>query len=230
MSMAVRPARAAHGAPRPILILLAALLAASGILLATARPAAACSCAGFTSMKDYANADTAVFSGTAGLRDARGVPVEIDRWFWGRGAAPVVWLAATSFGDGNSCGTNPPPPGSAWVWVTWLPPDGGDFGTGLCSPAGNLATPEGQAMLDEAVSVFGAIDPLPAQPTAEPTPDAVVDTTPGSVADPTPAPDPAAAARDSAGLTIAAALLAVTIALFGGLALFARRGSRPGRG
>ena len=154
----------------------------------------------------------------------------VDRWFWGRGAAPVVWLAGSSFNDNpgvfNTCGTNPPPAGSAWIWVAWRPEDGGDFGTGLCSPAGDLSTPEGRAMLDEAMAVFTAVEPP--TPTPEPTPDAVASVVAVSPT-PTPAPDPAAVARDSAGLTIAAALLAVTVALFGGLIVLARRGSRPDR-
>lgn len=211
--------RASRFAPRSVLILLAALLAASGIVLATARPVGACSCAGFTSMKDYANADTAVFSGTAGVREGRGVPVSIDRWFWGRGAAPVVWLAASSFGDGASCGTNPPPAGTSWIWVTWFPPDGADPTTGLCSPSGDLSTAEGQKMLAEAIQVFPAVVP---QPTPDVTALPAGSAMPAVMAD----PDPAAIARDQAGLTIAAGLIAVVVVLFGGLTLLARRSDR----
>lgn len=215
MTTAVQTRSTAH----PLLLALAAVVAASGILLATARPVAACSCAGPQPMQTYATAENAIFTGTAGPRDARGVPVAVDRWLWGAGAAPVVWLAKTSFGNGAACGTNPPPAGSTWIWVTWLPGNRGDFGTGLCSPAGDLSTPEGRAMLDEAMAVFTAVEPP--TPTPEPTPDGVV----VPVSTPTPAPDPVAAARESAGLTIAAALLAVTVVLFGGLILLARRRS-----
>lgn len=215
MTTAVRASRV----PRPMVLVLIALLAASGALLATARPVGACSCVAFTSMKDYAKADTAVFSGTAGVRDGRGVPVSIDRWFWGRGAAPVVWLAASSFGDSAACGTNPPPAGSAWIWVTWFPPDGADLTTGLCSPSGELSTAEGQKMLAEAMQVFPAVVP---QPTPE------VTSVPAAPATPTvkAVPDPAAVARDQAGLTIAAALIAGVLVLFGGLTLLARRSAR----
>lgn len=227
MTLAARASSASSDAPRRasrfVLIVLAGLLGASGILLATARPVAACSCAPPQPMQTYATAENAIFTGTAGPRDGRGVPVSVDRWLWGAGAAPVVWLAKSSFGDGAACGTRPPPAGSTWIWVTWLPGNRGDFGTGLCSPAGDLSTPEGRAMLDEAMAVFTAVEPP--TPTAEPTPDAVVVPAPT----PTPAPDPAAVARDSAGLTIAAALLAVTVALFGGLILLARRGSHRDR-
>ena len=170
-------------------------------------------------MKDYANADTAVFSGTAGVRDGRGVPVTIDRWFWGRGAAPVVWLAASSFGDGASCGTNPPPAGTSWIWVTWFPPDGRDPATGLCSPSGDLSTGEGQKMLAEATQVFPDLVPLQTpEPSAVPAAPATLSVTA--------APDPAAIARDQAGFTIAAGLIAVVVILFGGLTLLARRSDR----
>src|SRR4030095_10633071 len=49
-------------------------------------------------MQEYATPDNAIFSGTAGILEARGVPVEVDTWFAGKGAAPVVYLAASSFG------------------------------------------------------------------------------------------------------------------------------------
>ncbi|HET7702745.1 MAG TPA: hypothetical protein VFK35_05050 [Candidatus Limnocylindrales bacterium] len=208
--------------PRPILLALVALIGASGILLASARPVAACSCAEFQTMKDFATADNAVFTGTAGVREQRGVPVTVDQWFWGRGAAPVVWLAAASFGDGSSCGTDPPPPGSAWIWVTWLPPDGGDPMTGLCSPSGELTTPEGRKMLAEATEVFSGLA-QPATPTPTEAPPVAAPTTPVETAP----PDPAAVARDQATMTIALALGGVVIVLFGGLVLLARRPGRP---
>ncbi|HUQ77895.1 MAG TPA: hypothetical protein VM427_03340 [Patescibacteria group bacterium] len=208
--------RASRSVPRSLLILLSAVLAASGIVLATARPAGACSCARFTSMRDGANADSAVFSGTAGVRDRRGVPVSIDRWFWGRGAAPIVWLAASSFGDGAACGTNPPPAGSSWIWVTWFPPDAADPATGLCSPSGDLSTGDGQKMLAEAIQAFPALVPLE---TLEPTAIPAGPATPAVTA----APDSAAVARDQAGVAIGAGLIAVVAILFGGLTLLARR-------
>lgn len=220
MSAAVRASQHTRSGPRAV-ILLAILLAASGILLATARPVRACSCASFTSMKDYATADTAVFTGTAGARDRRGVPVSVDRWYWGRGAAPVVWLAASSFGDGSSCGTNPPPVGSAWIWVTWLPPDGVDPATGLCSPSGDLSTPEGQKLLAEAETVFEAV--LPSATSGSSTPPGRPSTLAPTA---TTAPDPAAIARERAGLTIAVSLVAVVLILFVGLTLLARRSNR----
>ena len=200
---------------RAVLFLAVAFLVAFGGLLITARPVAACSCVAFGSMKDYAKPENAIFTGTAGAAQARGVPVQVDRWLWGKGAAPVVWLAASSFGNGASCGTTPPKPDTAWLWVTWLPGNRGDFGTGLCSPSGDLATPEGQALLADALTVFHAIPPPAATP--EPT---------AAAAGPAATPDPVVTTRDATGLTIGAVLVAATLALFGVLALVARRSSR----
>lgn len=201
-------------------LLLAALLAATSLLLGTARPAYACSCAMPGPMKESANADTAIFTGTAGLRQERGVPVEVDRWFWGEGAAPVVWLAASSFEDPAMCGTNAPVPDTAWIWVAWVAPDSPDFQTGLCSPAAMLSSPEGEALLAEAEEAFGAIAP-PTNP--PPT------TAPVAIATPAPA-DPVAVSRDGALIAVAAGVVLASVVLFGGLAFVARRRGSPPAG
>jgi hypothetical protein len=216
------PSRRTPG--RAGVLLGSAFVAAFGWLLAGAAPVAACSCAQFESMKDYANAESAVFTGTAGLRQDRGVPVEVDQWLWGAGAAPVVWLSAGSFGDSSSCGTNPPPPDSMWIWVTWRDPESGDFGTGLCSPAAQLATDEGKAMLADAVAVFGALTP----PVLTPGPTDEIPAATLAPATPRPA-DPAAEERDRIALMVGGAVVLASVALFGGVALVARR-QRPGAG
>ena len=203
-----RPARA--GA-----LLGSALVAAFGFFLAGPTPVAACSCAAFETMRDYATADYAVFTGTAGLHVERGVPVEIEQWLWGQGAAEVVWLADESFGDSASCGVSAPPPDSRWIWVAWLPGNGGDFGTGLCSPAAMLDSPEGEAMLKEAIAVFSGERPPVA--TSDPTPAAPRVTAP---------PDPGQVSRDTTGLVVGAAVVAASLALFAGISLVARRQGR----
>jgi hypothetical protein len=218
--------------PNPIrraaLLVVVASVAAFGGVITTVRPVAACSCAMPGSMKENATAEQAIFTGTAGSLDARGVPVKIDRWLWGRNAAPVVWLAASSFGDSAGCGTNPPLEGSQWLWVAWLPGNDGDFGTGLCSPSGDLGTPEGQAMLKEALAVFGQVG-VPVA-TEAPTLDAILPVTTG----PDPTPDAAAAARDRAAVTIIGGLFVGSLLLFGAVLLvgrlLARRSDDPGRG
>jgi hypothetical protein len=197
-----------------------ALMVSFAAVMTTPRPVVACSCVGFTSWKEAVTPETAVFAGTAGPREARGVPVRVERWFQGKGAAPTVWLAGGSFngipGISNSCGIDPPPAGSSWLWVAY-PGEGGDFGTGLCSPAVDLATPEGQAVLKEADALFGGEAPI------------IPDPTPGTTPDAGPAtPGPADIARDQTAIGVLAALLLGSLALFGGVALAARRSSRGG--
>jgi hypothetical protein len=172
-------------------------------------------------MADYATVEHAVFTGTAGVQAGRGVPVEVDEWLWGQGAADVVWLSASSFGDSAGCGVNPPTPGSTWVWVTWLPGNNGDFGTGLCSPAGDLSTPEGQAMLADARSAFAAVDPPAStpQPTRAP-----------AAPEAPPEPEPAATSTDTSLIVVGGAVGLATLALFGGLALVVRRQNRGAGG
>jgi hypothetical protein len=214
MIVGIQPARLDW---RAAFVLVAACLASFGILLWTAGPVEACSCAMPGSMKEYATVEHAVFTGKAGEQIDRGVPVEVDQWLWGEGAADVVWLTASSFGDSAGCGTNPPPAGTSWICVAWLPGNNGDFGTGLCSPHAQLDTPEGQTMLADALAVF---DPN-ARPAATP--------------EPTPAPqsptsDPASGGRDATMLVIGGAVVLASLAMFGGIALIARRQDRRDAG
>ena len=202
---------------RAVVVLAAAVIASFSILLWTAGPVAACSCAMPGSMKEYATVEHAVFTGKAGERIDRGVPVEVDQWLWGEGAADVVWLTAASFGDSAGCGTNPPPAGTSWIWVAWLPGNNGDFGTGLCSPHAQLDTPEGQTMLADALAVFDPNAPPPTTP--EPTP-----------APQSPIEDPASGGRDASMLVIGGAVVLASLAMFGGVALVARRQNRGGGG
>jgi hypothetical protein len=214
MIVAIQPARLDW---RAAFVLAAACLASFGILLWTAGPVEACSCAMPGSMKEYATVEHAVFTGKAGEQIDRGVPVEVDQWLWGEGAADVVWLTASSFGDSAGCGTNPPPAGTSWIWVAWLPGNNGDFGTGLCSPHAQLDTPEGQTMLADALAVFDPNAPPAATP--EPTP-----------APQSPTSDPASGGRDASMLMIGGAVVLASLAMFGGIALIARRQVRRDAG
>jgi hypothetical protein len=116
-----------------------------------------------------------------------------------------------------------------WIWVTWRDPESGDYGTGLCSPAAQLATDEGKAMLADAMAVFGALTPPEA--TSGPTDELPAATLAPASPRPTssrPA-DPAAEERDRIALMIGGAVVLASVALFGGVALVARR-QRPGAG
>ena len=87
-----RTARATRAARVAILLVASSLTAA--LWLTAARPAFACSCVAPQPMAAYAKADNAVFAGTAGPSEARGVPVRVRTWFSGPGPAPIVYLAA----------------------------------------------------------------------------------------------------------------------------------------
>jgi hypothetical protein len=203
-----------HGYTRRLAALLSLTFLSMALWLTAAGPAFACSCVGPQPMAAYATADNAVFSGTAGPRDNRGVPVRVSAWFSGRGAAPIIYLAAQSFGDSAACGTNVPNAGTDWIWVTYLPEGGGDPIAGLCSPHAQLGTPEGDAMLKDATATFGGVVPLGGSPSDPP---GVAATDP-----PASSPESPTAPLDS-GALIALITLGLGLAVLAGVVLLARR-------
>jgi hypothetical protein len=108
--------------------------------------------------------EIAVFSGVIDPQDARGYPVTITRWFQGGGVIePRIWFTAGSFsGDGASCGVDPLPLATEWIFVAYRTE--GMYGTGLCSPHAALATADGQAMLADAIQTFGGVQPSATDP------------------------------------------------------------------
>lgn len=156
-------------------------------------------------MAAYANPDHAIFSGTAGPRDARGVPVRVSQWFSGPGAAAVVYLADGSFGDGASCGTTAPGAGTEWVWIAYVDPEGGDPMAGLCSPHAQLNTPEGDALLADVIAAFGGTAP------------------PGATDPPADAPATPPIVPPDAGIPIVVGTVALALTLLGAVVLVARR-------
>lgn len=215
--MTARPAR--RSARRTSLLVLVALLS-TGLWLTAAGPTFACSCVAPEPLAAYATKDYAIFSGTTGPSDARGVPVRVATWFSGSGPAAIVYLSARSFGDSAGCGTNLPAPGTAWIWVAWLPEDGGDLGTGLCNPHAQLGTPEGDAMLADAISTYGGV--MTTEPPGAPTGSAE----PASSAPPASGKNPATAVDWGVPIVLGTVGLAVVVLL--GAVLIARR--RPGAG
>lgn len=129
---------------------------AFGFLLATAVPAAACSCMGPQPMSAYAgDPNQVVFTGVVMPPDAQGVPVQVTHWFQGSDAAPIVWLDRSGFGgDGASCGTAMPAAGVEWIFVSWRSEEGA-LGVNLCTPHAPASDPTGQAMFKDAVATFG---------------------------------------------------------------------------
>jgi len=177
------------------------------VWLSAAGPTFACSCMAPQPMAAYDTAQNAVFAGTVGPPDARGVPVRVTTWYHGPGAAAVVYLAKASFGDGAACGTTPPAAGTSWIWVSWLPDGERDLQTSLCDPSARLDSPEGAAMVADAAATFGGVPP------------------PGAAAEPpTTAPGPSVPPEAAAAVLVGTVVLG--IALFGAVAVLARR--RPG--
>jgi hypothetical protein len=117
-------------------------------------PAFACSCIQST-IGTLDTTEHQVYVATAGQSTPQGTPMAVEAWFAGPGAAPVVLLGAASFGDSAGCGTEPFAPGSRWIISAWAGDPTQPPTTGLCSPHAQLGTPEGEAMLAEAVTAYG---------------------------------------------------------------------------
>jgi hypothetical protein len=212
--MASASARSAH---RLGLLILAASLS-TPLWLTVAGPTFACSCVQAQPMAAYQTAENAIFSGTTGPSDARGVPVRVATWFWGKGAAPIVYLAKSSFGDSAACGTSAPPAGTEWIWVTYLPEGGGDPSTGLCSPHGQLGTPDGDSLLADATTTFGGAAP----------PGAVASDPPGAAASDPPATAPETPLPREAGPPIVLLTVGLGFLVLLGVVVLAQRRPRAG--
>jgi len=149
-----------------------ATLAASALLALLPGSAVACSCMMPASMAESAkDPNSVIFSGTIQPSGRPAVDVAVDRWFKA-GGGPIATLAADGFSDqggGAGCEVSYPAVGSSWIFVAYLLPETGTQPhTSLCSPQANLDTPEGQAMLAEAIAVFGEAASPPTSP-ASPT-------------------------------------------------------------
>jgi hypothetical protein len=177
---------------------------------AWAIPAAACSCMAFEGMKVFAGDPLKqIFSGTITASGQDGAVVAVERWFQGTGE-PTVRLAGEFGNQSAACQVMPPPVGSRWLYVAFIPKVGDPAQVNLCTPQGRLdhgGDPTGFEMEAEAIAVFGAgQDPTPID--TEPPPQV----TPG-------------ASGPEAILPIAAGMGAAVVLLFGGLVLIARRRS-----
>jgi hypothetical protein len=174
---------------------------------AWALPAAACSCMAFEGMKAYVGDPLKqIFTGTITASGQDGALVAVDRWFQGTGEATV--RLAGGFGNQSAaCQVMPPPVGSRWLYVAFIPNPGDPPQVNLCTPQARLGA-AGAAVVEmerEAIAVFGA----GLAPSIEPH-------------EPPPAVVPTAVAQDMIPM-IAAGIGATVMLLFGGLALLARR-------
>jgi hypothetical protein len=180
--------------------------------LALPRPAVACSCIGPQPLEQYAKDGSVILAGRVVGRDAVGVQVAVDRWFAGDGAARAVWITG-DFGNGASCGVGSEPPvNTQWLWVAWRPDGEQGLRISICAPTGDLATPEGQALLAEAEATFGEVGIIfpgsggPASAPPDPTGD-----------------DPAAAGAETVVIAAAVLVLGAGVVVLGGVVLLARR-------
>ena len=131
-----------------------ALLVAPGVT----PPVLACSCGvSEAPMRDAATQpDSTVFTGVAGPAEPIGVTIRITRWFHGTPPGPVLTLDGRGFIDpnGGSCGTNAPPAGTEWIFVSSRN-DRGLYDVNLCSTHAPLASDVGVELLAEAAATFG---------------------------------------------------------------------------
>jgi hypothetical protein len=227
---------------RSLATTLAALLLAVGLSLATGvvipHVAVACSCIGPQPLAAYAGEETVIFAGEIVSDDSEGLLIDVEQWFSGDGAAPVQ-LIAGDFGNGASCGIGMRPAvGSRWLVVAWRPPDGSllpdlpvtPVSISICQPFLDLDTPEGAALLAEAMDTFGdgaGIPSSPESPGSGPADSPAAPATTGPTASATPAADDGPSAETLA-LVAAVGTLAIGAGVLVVVLLVARRRTTGG--
>jgi hypothetical protein len=144
-----------------ISIRVAAAAALIAVWLAVPGPTAACSCVEPGPLAlEPGHPTHAVFEGSLGPQDPRGVQLRVERWFHGAGAAQIVWLEPAGInGDSAACGLGKPTTGSRWIFVADRQPGSVTWSVNSCPRSGDLATPEGRALQAEALAAFPV--PLP---------------------------------------------------------------------
>lgn len=185
----------------------AMLLALCGLLfqsIAFPQPAVACSCAGPPpSLKEIVEqgGGVAVLIGTIGAPLPEMTPITVEAWFHGAAPQGVVWIHGGSQMM-SSC-DRPLANGQRHLLVLYGRP-GEQYSTNVCAPGALLNSPEGQALLAEATALFGSGEP---PPTAEPVPAQPFDFSP----------------LTGSGLVSVAVGALAAAAIFGLVALAARR-------
>ena len=147
---------------RPLLALVAFVALTAAGSLAAPTCAYACSCIPPEDIADYrGKPDVVILAGTVATigPDQRGT-FAVERWFQG-GTAAVVPIRG---GQGADCGL-PLSAGQRLIFVGDV--EDGVIQAGICSPSGDLSTPEGQALLGDAAAAYGdGVEPAGA-PTGE---------------------------------------------------------------
>ena len=130
-----------------------AVLAGGFTVLGLAVPdcAYACSCIQPRPIAEYAaEPDTLILSGTVTAvgQDMRGT-FRVDRWYKGSSDSPEIPIHG---GNGADCGL-PLAVGQQLVMVAYL--SEGVLQPSICSPSGDLSTPEGRQLADEVLLAYG---------------------------------------------------------------------------
>lgn len=181
------------------------------------RPAVACSCVPPLDSLEMAAGDVTatIFAATTGPTVGDQMQVVVTRWFRGQSIGGVA-AVQINLGDGASCGMSPLPAGHGYLFMTY-PSETSPHALSLCSPQGDLATPDGQALLARAVQLYGAGAAPPG------------DSTPATVAPSAGYGDPTVIGLITsvvAGLAPLALVIAFALGLLGGVALILRRRTR----
>ena len=156
---------------------------AAYVLQAVSLPATAfaCSCMEPAPLAKTAQEDpVTIVAATVGVPQPDMTPIVVDTWFHGPQPTETIWLNSGT-GSASSCDVFIAP-GQRWLFVLWggptAPGAGGLYSTSLCSAHGMIGTPEGNALLEEAVAVFGLGQPPPSPEPDPAIPQAPVDLSP----------------------------------------------------
>jgi hypothetical protein len=146
----------------------ALLLALSAVALqsvALPTKALACTCLAPKPLAQFVKESPSwtLVSGVIGPRDGQLLRVEVEAIFHGEQLDDVIWLSG-GFGDEAACDSRLLPGEHRFLAVytsTW------PFSTNICVPGALIDSPEGQALVAEAIAAFGEPQP-PATPPPEP--------------------------------------------------------------
>jgi hypothetical protein len=158
--------------------LVAAFALVAVVSSATAPCVLACSCVEPRPLAEAVREPTSVVFVATVMPGAAGhVPVRVDRWFHGGGAAPVLLLDEGGFGEGGeaACQIGRPAPGTLLIASTARNPQRGTVYLNLCTRWATLPSEEGETLLAEATRAFGegaeiAPPVAPAEPARDPAP------------------------------------------------------------
>lgn len=158
---------------RRLTVLGIAILGASALFTQSAVVPArvvACSCVPPPSLAEIAaTEDVAIVVGTVGRALPDRTPLGVETWFHGASPSGIVWLN-TGTQMGSSCDIFMTA-GERRFFVLY-PAGDATYSAISCSPNGLIGSPDGDALLEEAIATFGGEPPPTPEPeaAAEPTP------------------------------------------------------------